>query len=71
MKNAFLILAVSAGLVLSAAEPPKVLVFSRCEGYRHGAAIEACCAALAEASAAGRYAVDFTNEYAALAIGNL
>ena len=31
-----------AGLSASSAEPKRVLVFSRCEGYRHGEAIDAC-----------------------------
>lgn len=60
-----------AGMTLCAAEPPKVLVFSRCEGFRHGSAIEACCDALAQEAKRGRWTVDFTNEYAALTIENL
>jgi len=71
MRLSLLLAGACASLQVCAAEAPKVLVFSRCEGYRHGDAIQACCEALAQEAAKGRYAVDFTNEYAALAIGNL
>ncbi len=56
---------------LHAAEAPKVLVFSRCEGFRHEAAVKACCETLAQEAGKGRYKVDFTNEYDALTIDNL
>lgn len=60
-----------AGLSASSAEPKRVLVFSRCEGYRHGEAIDACRETLAGEAGKGRYAVDFSEDYAALKIENL
>ena len=51
--------------------PKKVLVFSRCEGFRHGESIEACKKVMAEESAKGAFVVDFSDDYAALEPSNL
>ena len=56
-----------------AAEPgsKKVLVFSRCEGFNHKAAITACKERMAEEAKKGTFAVDFSDDYASLEITNL
>ena len=76
VKWALLIVAafVSAGTVL-AAEPAapakKVLVFSRIEGFNHKASVAACKEMMAAESEKGAFAVDFSDDYAALEISNL
>ena len=65
---------VSAGTALAAepaANAKKVLVFSRCEGFNHKASIAACKERMAEEAKKGTFAVDFSDDYAALEIGNL
>ena len=56
-----------------AAEPgsKKVLVFSRCEGFNHKAAIAACKERMTEEAEKGAFAVDFSDDYASLEISNL
>ena len=49
----------------------KVLVFSRCDGFNHKGAIAACKEKMAEEAKKGAFAVDFSDDYAALEIGNL
>ena len=73
------ILPAAAGLALAAAawaaEPAanakRVLVFSRCEGYNHKGSIPACKEKMAAEAKKGAFAVDFSDDYAALEIGNL
>ena len=56
-----------------AADPgsKKVLVFSRCEGFNHKAAIAACKERMAEETKKGMFTVDFSDDYASLEISNL
>ena len=65
---------VSAGAVL-AADPAvnakKVLVFSRIEGFNHKASVAACKEMMAAEAEKGAFAVDFSDDYAALEISNL
>lgn len=63
--------ALSPALSAAAAEPKRVLVFSRCEGFRHKASIAACKERMAAEAKRGAFAVDFSDDYAALEIGNL
>ncbi|MBO7685076.1 MAG: ThuA domain-containing protein [Kiritimatiellae bacterium] len=58
-----------------AAEPgaavKKVLVFSRIEGFNHKASVAACKEMMAAEAEKGAFAVDFSDDYAALEISNL
>lgn len=71
------ILTAAAALALAAAalaaEPAakKVLVFSRVEGFNHKASIATCKEAMADEAKKGAFAVDFSDNYASLEIGNL
>ena len=66
-----LMAALAVAICASAAEPKKVLVFSRCEGFNHKTAIAACKERMAEEAKKGTFAVDFSDDYASLEIGNL
>ncbi|MBO4287249.1 MAG: ThuA domain-containing protein [Kiritimatiellae bacterium] len=65
----------SLAAVAFAAEPAakgkKVLVFSRCEGFNHKASIATCKAMMSAEAKKGAFSVDFSDDYAALEIGNL
>ena len=54
-----------------AVEKKKVLVFSRIEGFNHKASVAACKEMMAAEAEKGAFAVDFSDDYAALEIGNL
>ena len=76
VKRVLLIVAafVSVGAALAAdpaANAKKVLVFSRIEGFNHKASVAACKEKMAEEAKKGAFAVDFSDDYAALEIGNL
>ena len=66
-----LMAALAVAICASAAEPKKVLVFSRCEGFNHKAAIAACKERMAEESKKGTFTVDFSDDYASLEVSNL
>ncbi|MBR1589077.1 MAG: ThuA domain-containing protein, partial [Kiritimatiellae bacterium] len=68
---AALALAAAAFAAEPAASVKKVLVFSRCEGFNHKASIAACKEKMAEEAKKGAFAVDFSDDYAALEIGSL
>ena len=72
-KHVLLAVAAFVAAVAFAAEPAakRVLVFSRCEGFNHKGAIAACKEKMAEEAEKGAFAVDFSDDYAALEIGNL
>ncbi|MBQ6007435.1 MAG: ThuA domain-containing protein [Kiritimatiellae bacterium] len=80
LSAAALTLAAAAGAALPtgttgvspvAAEKKKVLVFSRIEGFNHKASVAACKEMMAAEAEKGAFAVDFSDDYAALEIGNL
>ena len=54
-----------------AVEKKKVLVFSRIEGFNHKASVAACKEMMAAEAEKGAFAVDFSDDYAALEISNL
>lgn len=64
-------MAALATAALVGAEPKKVLVFSRCEGFNHRESIAACKEAMAAEAKKGAFTVDFSDDYAALKIENL
>ena len=72
-KHVLLAVAAFVAAVAFAAEPAakRVLVFSRCEGFNHKGAIAACKEKMAEEAKKGAFAVDFSDDYAALEISNL
>ncbi len=61
----------AAAVAADAAAPKRVLVFSKCEGFNHRASIAACKEKMAEEAKKGAFAVDFSDDYAALKIENL
>ena len=61
----------TTGVSPVAAEKKKVLVFSRIEGFNHKASVAACKEMMAAEAEKGAFAVDFSDDYAALEIGNL
>ena len=76
VKRVLLIVAafVSVGAALAAdpaANAKKVLVFSRIEGFNHKASVAACKEMMAAEAEKGAFAVDFSDDYAALEISNL
>ena len=54
-----------------AAEKKKVLVFSRIEGFNHKESVAACKEMMAAEAEKGAFAVDFSDDYAALEVSNL
>ena len=68
---AVLALAAAASAAETAANAKKVLVFSRCEGFNHKASIAACKEMMESEAKKGAFVVDFSDDYAALEIGNL
>ena len=80
LSAAALALAATAGAALPtgttgvspvAVEKKKVLVFSRIEGFNHKASVAACKEMMASEAEKGAFAVDFSDDYAALEISNL
>jgi len=63
--------ALPTGVSPVAVEKKKVLVFSRIEGFNHKASVAACKEMMAAEAEKGAFAVDFSDDYAALEIGNL
>ena len=61
----------AAAVAADATAPKRVLVFSKCEGFNHKASIAACKEKMAEEAKKGAFAVDFSDDYAALKIENL
>ena len=61
----------TTGVSSVAVEKKKVLVFSRIEGFNHKASVAACKEMMAAEAEKGAFAVDFSDDYAALEISNL
>ena len=61
----------TTGVSPVAGEKKKVLVFSRIEGFNHKASVAACKEMMAAEAEKGAFAVDFSDDYAALEISNL
>ena len=61
----------TTGVSPVAVEKKKVLVFSRIEGFNHKASVAACKEMMAAEAEKGAFAVDFSDDYAALEISNL
>ena len=61
----------ATGVSSVAVEKKKVLVFSRIEGFNHKASVAACKEMMAVEAEKGAFAVDFSDDYAALEISNL
>ena len=63
--------ALAAAAVAAEPRSKKVLVFSRIEGFNHKASVAACKEMMAAEAEKGAFAVDFSDDYAALEISNL
>jgi hypothetical protein len=63
--------ALPTGVSPAGVEKKKVLVFSRIEGFNHKASVAACKEMVAAEAEKGAFAVDFSDDYAALEISNL
>ncbi len=61
----------TTGVSPVAVEKKKVLVFSRIEGFNHKASVAACKERMAAEAEKGAFAVDFSDDYAALEVSNL